>query len=449
LSRALFTPFAIAIIAAAGACSLASKSGESGTHSSALQADDDPSGGSLSCGQPNVTMPADIPNASKCNSTTTTGCNGWTAVGDFQTGSAELFSVPNQGAQLFTIAPDATTLCLYLFRGKPDFSTGSLNGVHCYNTTTCDVCWWDESTGAGVRPTAGNLAHESADGSNCSDCHRNGPLLPKYDLWSDAKNTTRALAATCASNGGATWADPVSTWPLANPDGESVLPAPTGCGANNCHTSGFASGGSYCEFIGAAFADENGSMRGDGKSFKSQADCVNFRSSMGCDDSVLNCNDPEVAAQDADAGTADAGGDDGSMSSTGAPSGAACSQDADCASGTCTNGICADPSAGGSDAGNDAAADSDPAPSTPPGAAGDACSVGSDCTSNSCTDGVCDDGSGAAAGTACGADTDCASASCTSGVCDGAAAGSGCTTGGECASGTCTGGACADQPAAQ
>jgi len=96
--------------------------------------------------------------------------------------------------------------------------------------------------------------------------------------------------------------------------------------------------------------------------------------------------------------------------------GTACNVGADCCSGTCTGGVCADACApDGSD-----------------------CSVGSDCCSQSCNGGVC----GAACapvGGACGFGTPCCSGTCVSGTCAPVACPSDGSACGNCIAGSCCG----------
>lgn len=243
-------------------------------------------------------LPTQLPDVTTCINDTdgnggTDGCNGWTKAGPFQLGNDELRSVAKAGAQLYEIKPDDSTLCLYLYRGDAKVSAGSLNGVHCYNTSTCDLCWWDGATGAGVKPTADILKHESSD--NCSDCHRNGPLLPKSSLWTAASDDTIDLHQVCSGAGGPTWADPVSGWTFASPDKTTIVKSPGGCGSNSCHNNGFSSGPAYCQMITHSFGDANGSMRSEGKKFKSADDCTSFLTSMGCDTNIIDCTDTAIS----------------------------------------------------------------------------------------------------------------------------------------------------------
>jgi hypothetical protein len=301
--RAWMHPSRPALASALGlgaALTVAACSAGSGGHAKATSSADM---GGLTCDATNITMPADIPDIPNCINNADgdgpdSGCRGWTKLGNYQTSSDELRSAGNLGAQLYMIEPDSSTLCLYLYRGDATQSLGTLNGIHCYNTTTCDVCWWDGSTAAGVAPTADVLRHVAADGSDCSDCHRTGPILPKFDLWSAASDTTQPLHKTCSAAGGPNWIQAPDAWPLSSSDTSKIVDAPAGCRGNSCHGSGFVSGGSYCQMVRHSFADDNGSMRGAGKKFASKTGCETFRDAMGCAAGDIACDDEAVATPD-------------------------------------------------------------------------------------------------------------------------------------------------------
>ena len=264
----------------------------------------------LECGAAGIKAPEALPDVGTCTpDNTDAGCNGWAPVGPYLDTSDELRSLDKMGAQLFTIAPNDTTLCLYLYRGDTAVSAGSLNGVHCYDTNNCDVCWWDGRTDPGVKPTVANLGHSSDD--DCSDCHRNGPLLPKNALWTALSDSTAELHAICAGKGGANWQDAPAKWPLRAPDVALVVEAPAGCAAGGCHDNGIAKGGNYCESVDHAFSANGGSMRTNGKRFRTKADCESFRSDMGCLETAIDCSSMEVVRAEAasDEGDGGASGD--------------------------------------------------------------------------------------------------------------------------------------------
>lgn len=274
------------------------------------------------CSATNIAMPADLPDIEACindeegGGGPSTGCRGWTKVGPYLTTSDELRSLGNLGAQAYMIEPDAQTLCLYLYRGDRTVSERSFNGVHCYNKTTCDVCWWDAATARGVKPRAQDLRHASPD--NCSDCHRNGPLLPKSTLWGSLEETTRRLHQICAAAGGPAWAQAPVAWTYRAPDRSTIVAQPSGCGGGSCHSNGFASGGSYCTLIRHAFADANGSMRAEGKKFGSRTACETWRTAMGCRNEDLDCASEDVARPDpsSSSSSSSGGGEEGASSSS-------------------------------------------------------------------------------------------------------------------------------------
>lgn len=279
----------------------------------------------LRCDAANVAMPADLPDITNCindeagGGGPSTGCRGWSKAGPWMRTSDELRSLERLGAQAYYIEPDANTLCLYLYRGDRAVTNNSLNGVHCYNKTTCDVCWWDAQTTAGTAPVANDLRHVSADGSKCSECHRNGPLLPKYTLWENLEERTRALHQVCARAGGPTWHQAPNTWDNRSPDRTKVVPPPQGCAGRSCHQNGFASGGDYCQFVSHAFGDASGAMRSYGATFTTKTGCENFRSAMGCEAKDLNCDSEDVATQPTATGTSSSGGTSSSSSGGDAP----------------------------------------------------------------------------------------------------------------------------------
>ncbi len=312
------TELASALLITVASCTAATRDEGSGQTTAAVGEAET----GFKCSATNIAMPKDLPDVEACindeagGTGPDTGCNGWAKVGPYATSSDELRSAVSFGAQLYSIEPDSDTLCLYLYRGNRKTTGGSLNGVHCYNKTTCDVCWWDGASEADKKPTASILKHEAADGSDCSDCHRNGPLLPKLGLWEALKDTTQELHAVCSGAGGASWKQAPKAWPLKEPDPKSVLDAPTGCGASSCHENGFSKGGSYCTLVKHAFADDKGSMRGAGKKFRTQAACEKFRDDMGCDTADIPCDSadvvrPAATGSSSSSGGSSSGGDEG------------------------------------------------------------------------------------------------------------------------------------------
>jgi hypothetical protein len=272
------------------------------------------------CDAANVAMPTDLPDVTTCindGNGAAEGCRGWTPAGPWMRTSDELRSLENLGAQAYYIKPDTSTLCLYLYRGDRAITNNTLNGIHCYNTTTCDACWWDAQSKAGTAPVVNDLRHVAADGSKCSECHRNGPLLPKYTLWDALQRETRALHAVCSRAGGPTWHQAPNDWTNRSPDRTKVVPAPQGCGDRGCHSNGFASGGDYCQFVNHAFGDASGAMRGYGAMFTTKTSCENFRSAMGCQEAQLNCDSEDVVENVAPTAGTSSSSSGGASSSSG------------------------------------------------------------------------------------------------------------------------------------
>jgi len=312
MQRRLLGTLAPALIMFFAACTAAVEDREEqGASSAAIEKPTTPTkakaeakaGGGFSCSAGNIEMPKELPDVETCinddgkGGGPSTGCAGWSKVGARVVSSAELRSVVDKGAQLYKIRPGGDTLCLYLYRGDAKVTKGSFNGVHCYNESTCDVCWWDAETKPGVKPTAADLEHSSAD--DCASCHRNGPLLPKFELW-DALNTeTIDLHQVCSKAGGPTWAQPMATWSYATPDTSLIVKAPSSCGTGGCHENGFEKQGDYCELLSHAFSKDNGSMRKSREKFPSAAACIQFAKDMDCDlavkDHAIDCADAEVS----------------------------------------------------------------------------------------------------------------------------------------------------------
>ncbi len=252
------------------------------------------------CGVASIGVPKSLPDPTGCINDEVGGggpdttCNGWTKLGPFVKGTEHLYSYETRGAQMYKIEPNDRTLCLLLMRGDRTTSDGSLNGLHCYDKQTCDVCGWDGRTSEGKKPTTDVMKHSSADGSDCSDCHRAGPLLPKAALWEGASDETKVLNQTCVANGGPRWADAPGIWEKAKPNVATIVPAPRGCANKSCHGAGFVKAPKTCSFLKLTFADENGSMRANGKKFAGREACETFRADMGCSETDLDCGSSTI-----------------------------------------------------------------------------------------------------------------------------------------------------------
>lgn len=120
-------------------------------------------------------------------------------MGRLYRGAGDLASLPGGAASSgqFYKWVSGTTTCLYLYRVRPD-NGQTLNGVHCYNTTTCDVCAFDFK---GARPTLWRLLQTPAAPGfeDCSECHAAGPVTPKKPFWDGVKPETEAINLECAT----------------------------------------------------------------------------------------------------------------------------------------------------------------------------------------------------------------------------------------------------------
>ncbi len=156
--------------------------------------------------------------------------------------------------------------------------------------------------------TPGNVALANADatpeapGSACGTCHRPGPILPKRDLWLDARKHLTTLNDTCVKQGGPKWLclDGVGGFPAPDPlavvKASDVSPALNNRCANGCHANGFmptTGNPRYCSTVRAAFLP-GGSMRSRG--FPTFLDCAKFMDKMKCEPlpSLIFCALPGV-----------------------------------------------------------------------------------------------------------------------------------------------------------
>src|SRR5205085_2295555 len=141
-------------------------------------------------------------------------------------------TTPSPEARLF-LWENKDTLCLLLKRGDDE----GLNGTHCYNTKTCDVCAYD---GRGKKFDALQEGKKVED--NCTRCHLSGPILPKNKIWNAAAHLTYDLNSLCVSQGGPRWVDAPSDW--TQPDLDRRVDAPVSC--TQCH-SYFVRGNNFCQ----------------------------------------------------------------------------------------------------------------------------------------------------------------------------------------------------------
>lgn len=228
------------------------------------------------CADAGIVLPNVLPDVKNCTAAAMppSGCNGWQTVGREYTGDPELQSVSDGTAQLYKFE-SGTTLCLYLYRTDP--STGdTLNGVHCYNTTNCDVCAFDY---VGKNPTWPKLdpVSDPSVKDNCSKCHAAGPITPKKAFKDGVAPTTEDLNTLCAERGGPRWINAPATYVQQDPTRN--VPAPAPC--DGCHTGGFVKGAvDFCNTVRAAFGP-NGAMAGN--PFTDGAVCRAFAAAMGCD----------------------------------------------------------------------------------------------------------------------------------------------------------------------
>lgn len=244
------------------------------------------------CAAAGIVLPTTLPDQTMCTAAATaagtqTLCRGWETVGRLYRGAGDLASLPGGAASSgqFYKWVSGTTTCLYLYRVRPD-NGQTLNGVHCYNTTTCDVCAFDFK---GARPTLWRLLQTPAAPGfeDCSECHAAGPVTPKKPFWDGVKAETEAINLECAKRGGPRWIAAPLSW-TQEAAGRHVT-APAKCSA--CHSEGFVNGARlFCDAIVRQTFGPGGAMRG--KTFKDKAACEKFTSDMGCDVTAnpFNCS---------------------------------------------------------------------------------------------------------------------------------------------------------------
>jgi hypothetical protein len=257
------------------------------------------------------------PDPIKCvTSKAVADCGPWTPVGPVLKGGQtppQIASTGDQSALFTWESGDGSTLCMYLPRiGNACAPGGTLNGVLCFNTTTCEACAYDkcQATTAGK---IGDLNAAPTGMDNCSSCHLAGPVLPLKPLFTSASPSFSTLQNTCIAQGGPTWVQ-AATW--LKPNKGTVFTKPVGC-TKSCH-DGFrpAPDDNYCSTILNFAFGPGGAMQGKFNPPATPADCVGFTNSVGCSSSCATICTASVT-------------------------GKACKAAADCCSGNCAaDGTC-------------------------------------------------------------------------------------------------------------
>lgn len=244
------------------------------------------------CGNFKIAEPTTLPDQTTCTAAATaagtqTLCRGWETVGPLFQGAADLASVPPGAAQLYEWRSGDTT-CFYLYRFKPGAPrVTTLNGVHCYNTKSCDVCAWDYK---GRRPTLWRqlvpppdppLPPPAPKFEDCSDCHASGPVTPRKPFHTGVSPATEPINAVCADKGGPNWVNAPGTW--AQPANARKVTAVGKC--TDCHAT-FVTAKLFCKAIMLPTFTPGGAMKSS--DFKDRATCEAFAKAMGCGDPVAD-----------------------------------------------------------------------------------------------------------------------------------------------------------------
>ncbi len=304
-----------------------------------------------------------LPNPIGCTTAGQADCNGWTPAGtlkDEDDLSGAGANRANHFVREFTTAC-GKFLCSYLPRwNDPQDNTkctgkkmpypcctgagkGSckkmLHGLLCFSQSGCNTCAYDEQP-ASDDPTKDdrlfkNLPLQEDDKATnsvpCGGCHRPGPILPKAQLWKDAKGDLQFYNTKCTANGGPKWLCMEDEEDFPAPDPTDIVPntVTTGvqdaCGAGHCHAQGFVRRDfnlNYCKIVRTAFL-KGGSMEGRGVKYTNKwnkCDCTEWMRKMKCSPKNF-CTDGDIAVQCKCKGET-------------------CSAPADCCSNTCTSGKC-------------------------------------------------------------------------------------------------------------
>ena len=274
------------------------------------------------CGERKIAEPKELPDQAVCDAAGAgkAECNGWTPVGRLYTGDDDLASTSDGTAQLYVWkSAAAKTTCFYLYRVQaldpPATRPKTLNGVHCYNTDSCEVCAWDlqvrkpaPGTVVGPAPKFAQLKFASSNAiEDCSECHSSGPVTPMKRFYDDVKGETSTLNRACAKAGGPKWVKAPASW--QQQDATRKVASQPGC--DSCHDNfvktkqrladpskpaGPANPliNPFCQTIlipafrapaaaiPPALATKGGAMKGSGKNFDYQEDCEEFARHMQC-----------------------------------------------------------------------------------------------------------------------------------------------------------------------
>ncbi len=266
------------------------------------------------CASAGITLPTQLPNQTNCGPNNQNACNGWDRLGVFpETVVSSRANVPAP-ARLYEWN-SGPTKCFYVYRVPTMGANPTLNGVHCYNTTTCDVCAFDLKT-LNREPTWDDLLPASSGMiQDCSTCHAPGPIAPTDPFWEVIQTRSRTLMQTCVGRGGPRWIAAPKSW--LKQDVARKFNAPGGCAGGNCHNTGFVRGTNdfcsqvaqqtftldkpgtcadgMCDDLTTACTDSSmcprvlGAMKANGYVLTDPKVCKKFAEDLGCTAAQLGC----------------------------------------------------------------------------------------------------------------------------------------------------------------